>query len=125
MIIDINQTSIPTITIDETQPINIEKKQIDPWIPIHADVDAALEDTLNQIDSTTDNTLEFSPTTVRRTDTEYMAARLPKLSLKSGRFRRGKLITSPTTSNAANEYRPTATTQSSPVTASVTTTTTK
>lgn len=51
-----------------------------------------------------------------------MAARLPKLSLKSGRFRRGKPIIAPTTSNAANEYRPLAATQSSPVASSVITT---
>jgi hypothetical protein len=48
-----------------------------------------------------------------------MAACLPKIPLKQGRFRQGKPIIDRTTTNAANEYRPLAAAQSSPPTSSV------
>jgi len=114
----------PTITIDDTQQEKTLKKPInDPWIPISDEIDAALEQALDQIDSpSSDTPLEFTPATARRTNTEYMAERLPKLQLKEGRFRRGRPIVNRTASNAANEYRPLAATQSSPPTSSVITT---
>jgi len=130
-IIDIDpleQSSIQTITIDDTQQestlikANNNNKQIDPWIPISDEIDAALEHALDQIDSFSDPPLEFTPATVRRTETEIMAACLPKIPLKQGRFRQGKPIIDRTTSNAANEYRPLAAAQSSPVTSSIITT---
>jgi len=121
-LIDIDQSSIQTIPIDDTQQGNIliksNNKQIDPWIPISDEIDAALEQALDEIDSSSDPPIEFTPATVRRTETEFMAAHLPKIPLKQGRFRQGKPIIDRTTSNAANEYRPLAATQSSPVTSS-------
>ncbi len=116
-IIDIDQQ---TITIDDSKQENILRKPInDPWIPISDETDAALEQALDQIDSSFDTPLEFTPTTVRRTETEFMAACLPKIPLKQGRFRQGKPIIDRTTTNAANEYRPLAAAQSSPPTSSV------
>ena len=62
------------------------------------DVDATLEGLLSQIETIQ---TDYTPTTARQTETEVMAARLPKIPLKEGRFRLGK----PTTT-AADEYRP-------------------
>jgi len=115
----LQQSPVETIIIDYTQQENTlikptnGNKSIDPWIPISDEIDAALERALDQIDSSFDTPLEFTPATVRRTDTEIMVARLPKIPLKEGRFRFGKPILNPTTSTAANEYRPLAAAQSS------------
>ncbi len=110
---DITMTTIePSIEnvniIDEIQPeaSSSNKPVHDPWIPISDEIDAALEQALDQIDPSSDSPLEFTPATARRTDTEIMAARLPKIPLKPGRFRQGKPITNRPTTNAANEYRP-------------------
>jgi len=113
----INNTEHVT-TIDEGEIITIDdtpssKPLHDPWIPISDEIDAALEKALDQIDSPCDTPLEFTPATARRTDTEIMAARLPKIPLKPGRFRQGKPIVDRSITNAANEYRPLAATQSS------------
>jgi hypothetical protein len=113
----INNTEHIT-TIDEGEIITIDdtpssKPLHDPWIPISDEIDAALEKALDQIDSSCDSPLEFTPATARRTDTEIMAARLPKIPLKPGRFRQGKPIVDRSITNAANEYRPLAATQSS------------
>jgi hypothetical protein len=116
-------------TIDDNQQENTlmeppdNTKQTDPWTPISDEIDAALEQVLVQIDSSSDTSLEYSPATVRRTETEIMAARLPKIPLKEGRFRNGKPIMNRTTTNAANEYRPLAAAQSPPSTSSIVTTT--
>jgi hypothetical protein len=112
-------SSIQTTTMDNIEPESpIKKLPTDPWVPISDEVDTALENVLNQIDLSTDTPLEFTPTTVRRTETEFMAALLPKIPLKQGRFRHGKPISSSstitTTSNAANEYRPLAAVLPSP-----------
>ncbi|CAF0893860.1 unnamed protein product [Rotaria sordida] len=130
----LQQSPIEMIVIDDTPTDNQQEhttiksmnnnKPIDPWIPISDEVDAALEHVLIQIDSSNETPLEFTPTTARRTDTETMAALLPKIPLKQGRFRSGKPIMNRSISNAANEYRPLSTTQSSPLPTSVTTTTT-
>jgi hypothetical protein len=106
------------ITIDEDQIIIIDdtpssEPRHDPWIPISDEIDAALEKAIDQIDSVSDSPLEFTPATARRTETEVMAARLPKIPLKPGRFRHGKPIIDRSTTNAANEYRPLAATQPS------------
>lgn len=125
-IIDIDQSSIQKIPMDDIQQehtlIKSNNKQIDPWIPISDEIDAALEQALDQIDSSFDTPLEFTPATVRRTETQFMAAHLPKIPLKEGRFRQGKPIIDRTTSNAANEYRPLAASQSPPVTSPIITT---
>ena len=119
---DISTTPIATTIIDDSECITIldetpsetivNKPPHDPWIPISDEIDAALEHALDQIDSSGDIPLEFTPATVWRTETEIMAARLPKIPLKPGRFRQGKPILNRSTSNAANEYRPLAATQS-------------
>ena len=101
------------------KPID-NNNQINPWIPISDEIEAALEQAIDQIDSTCDTPLEYSPASARRTETEIMAARLPKLSLKEGRFRKGKPITNRTSTDAANEYRPLGATQSPPSTSSIT-----
>ncbi|CAF2075561.1 unnamed protein product [Rotaria magnacalcarata] len=123
-IIPIQESSIETITIDDNsiddqqerrdiKPTN-ESGKLNPWDPIRDEINDALERVLNQVDSTENSTLEFTPTTARRTNTEVMAALLPKIPLKEGRFRQGKLIMNRTLSNAANEYRPSAIVSFSP-----------
>lgn len=109
----VQQSSIETITIDDTQPETIvietatTNKPIDPWIPISDEIDEALERAIDEIGSSSDTPLEYTPVTARRTDTEIMAARLPKIPLKEGRFRNGKPIPNRTIFNAAaDEYRP-------------------
>ncbi|CAF3350494.1 unnamed protein product [Rotaria socialis] len=123
-IIPIPESSIETITIDDNsiddQQDHIDIKstnesgKLNPWDPIRDEIDDTLERVLNQVDSTENSTLEFTPTTARRTNTEVMAALLPKIPLKEGRFRQGKSIMNRTLSNAANEYRPSATVSFSP-----------
>jgi hypothetical protein len=118
-----------TVTIIDIEPSSIQQEttlikpnnneRIDPWIPISDEIDAALEQALDHIDSSSDTPLEFTPATARRTETEVMAACLPKIPLKQGRFRQGKPIINRTTSNAANEYRPLAAAQSSSTTSFV------
>ncbi|CAF3607953.1 unnamed protein product [Rotaria sp. Silwood1] len=126
----LEKSPIEMIIIDDTPTDNQEEhttkikstnnnKQMNPWSPISDEVDAALEHVLNQISSSNDIPLEFTPTTARRTDTEIMAALLPKIPLKQGRFRSGKPIINRSISNAANEYRPLSNAQSSPLPSSV------
>ncbi|CAF0872499.1 unnamed protein product, partial [Adineta steineri] len=125
----IQQSPIEMIVIDESQNDNQEintvlestdnDKSINPWTPITDEIDTALERVLDQVEATVDSPLEFTPTTVRRTETEIMAARLPKIPLKEGRFRNGKPILNRSTSSAANEYRPLAATRSLPLTSTI------
>ncbi|CAF1288080.1 unnamed protein product [Adineta steineri] len=125
----IQQSPIETIVIDESQNDNQEintvmestdnNKSINPWTSITDEIDTALERVLDQVEATVDSPLEFTPTTVRRTETEIMAARLPKIPLKEGRFRNGKPILNRSTSSAANEYRPLAATRSLPLTSTI------
>lgn len=78
-----------------------------PWSPISDEIIEAVEKAVEPIDISSDSPLEYTPTTARRTETEVMAARLPKIPLKPGRFRHGRPIVDRSTStNAANEYRP-------------------
>ena len=95
-----------TITIESDIPT---KPPQDPWQPISDEVDAALEQVLDQVDTS----FEYSPHTVRHTDTNILASHLPKIPLKEGRFRHGKPIQKQITTNAANEYRPLASVLSS------------
>ncbi|CAF2651683.1 unnamed protein product [Rotaria sp. Silwood2] len=126
----LEKSPIEMIIIDDTptdnqqehetiKPTNNNNQQMNPWSPISDEIDAALEQVLIQIDASNNVPLEFTPTTARRTDTEIMAALLPKIPLKQGRFRSGKPIINRSTSNAANEYRPLSTAQSSPLPSSV------
>ncbi|UJR22363.1 hypothetical protein I4U23_025425 [Adineta vaga] len=122
------QSRIQTITIDDTeQDISLvhsthDRKQIDLWTEISEETDAALERVLDQIESFSNSPLEFTPATARRTHTETMAARLPKIPLKQGRFRNGRPINNHPTTNGANEYRPSVNVQTSPPSSSVVTT---
>ena len=117
IIIDDNKTDNQQKHISKKSTTN--KQQIDPWTPISDEIDAALEQALDEIDSTHDRSPEFTPTTARRTETEVMAALLPKMPLKRGRFRAGRPISDCITSDAANEYQPSGTGQSSPPTSSI------
>ncbi|CAF1179361.1 unnamed protein product [Adineta steineri] len=125
----IQQSPIEMIVINESQNDNQQintvvecidnNTSINPWTPITDEIDTALERVLDQVEATVDSPLEFTPTTVRRTETEIMAARLPKIPLKEGRFRNGKPILNRSTSSAANEYRPLAATRSLPLTSTI------
>lgn len=114
-----NETETRPITNDDTIANNQAEestiaKPMNPWSPLREDVDATLEHVLVQLDSAEESPLEFTPTTARRTDTEVMAALLPKIPLKKGRFRPGRSTLNRTPSNAANQYRPTAPTTKTP-----------
>lgn len=88
--------------MSSTEVILIDDSPVkSPWIPISDDVDAALEKILSHVEGEV-----FTPTTARHTDTDVMAARLPKIPLKQGRFRLGKPVPPPATTTAADEYRP-------------------
>jgi hypothetical protein len=129
----LNQTSSPKIsheirTIDQNQADYalsdkaLESTFTDSWmIPISDDVDAALEQVLNQIDDNSDTSMVFSPATARRTETAVMVARLPKIPLKAGRFRSGRPVQSSPPSTTVNVYRPAVVNQSSPSTMLTTT----
>ena len=84
---------------------------MNPWNPVSDETDLTLERILHPTESPTD---VYTPSTARRTDTAFMAAHLPKIPLKPGRFRLGKPISTSTTPNAANEYRPAAAAANSP-----------
>lgn len=122
-----DECPIDTITIDDTPTDEPQEhanakssSKKNPWDPIRNDIDHTLEKVLNQVDTSETAPLEFTPVTARRTNTEVMAALLPKLALKEGRFRRGRPIGNRTLSNAASEYRPsTTTTTASPQSSTV------
>ncbi len=106
----------PVIIISEDQGNAQSTEPVhDPWTPISDEIDAALEKAIEETEPVPDDSpLEFTPATARRTDTAVMAACLPKIPLKPGRFRQGKPILDRSTTSAANEYRPLAATQPSP-----------
>jgi len=95
----LQQSSDQPIIIDDSQPDNEQEnllinnthqnKQNDPWTLISDKTYAAIEIALEQ---TSQNQPEFTPVIARRTPTELMASRLPKIQLKKGRFRQGKPI---------------------------------
>ena len=105
---------IQTITIDDTEQNDSStystehRNPADPWTEITEETDAALKQVLNDVEFISDTPLEFTPTTARRTNAETMAARLPKIPLKQGRFRNGRPIDncSTTTNDGPSEYRP-------------------
>ncbi len=91
----LQQSSDQPIMIDDSQTDNQqenalnektqEKKKLnDPWTPISDETYAAIETALEQA--------EFTPALARRTPTDLMAARLPKIQLKKGRYHRGKPV---------------------------------
>ncbi|CAF1328237.1 unnamed protein product, partial [Adineta ricciae] len=106
---------IQTITIDDTEqndPSIYSREHhnpTDPWTEITEETDAALKQVLNEVEFISDTPLEFTPATARRTNAETMAARLPKIPLKQGRFRNGRPVdncTTTTTTDGPSEYRP-------------------
>ena len=105
----------PVIIVSEDQCNTQPTKPVhNPWEPISDEIEAALEIAVEQTEPVSDDPpLEFTPATARRTDTDVMAARLPKIPLKPGRFRLGKPIPNRSTTDAANEYRPLAASQPS------------
>ena len=108
-VIFLHDCSTDQITLNDSVT---EPKILNPWNPISDEVDATLEGVLNQVESVSDSSIVYSPATVRRTETELMAARLPKIALKTGRFRLGKPISPSVSTTAANEYRPLSASQS-------------
>lgn len=104
-------TDNPSSQTTSTKPLH------NPWSPIPDDIVMDIEQAVEPIDASSDSPLEYTPTTARRTNTEVMAARLPKIPLKPGRFRQGRPIVDRSISNnAANEYRPSAPATQSPPT---------
>jgi hypothetical protein len=99
----LQQSSDQPIVIDDSQPDNHQenivnkntqekKKQNDPWTPISDETYAAIETALEQVDRNSQEQMEFTPALARRTPTDLMASRLPKIQLKKGRYHRGKPI---------------------------------
>ena len=113
------------IIIDDSQPdtqqenllVNKsthENKQKDPWTPISDETYAAMELAIDRTDQPSQDQTEFTPAIARRTPTELMASRLPKIQLKKGRFRQGKPIADKNTSDTVtNESRSMTISQSS------------
>ena len=133
----LQQSSDQPIVIDDSQSENIpsnttnEKKQNDPWTPISDETYTAIETALEQVNQNSQEEMEFTPAIARRTPTELMASRLPKIQLKKGRYHRGKPVTDTnplektTTTTITNQTPSTTTSQSSSSSTSISTITTK
>jgi len=100
----LQQSSDQPIIIDDSQPDNLvltnniqNNKQNDPWTPISDETYAAIEQALDQNEQNSQEQSEFTPAIARRTPTELMASRLPKIQLKKGRFHKGKPISDKST----------------------------
>ncbi|CAF1042397.1 unnamed protein product [Rotaria sp. Silwood1] len=120
----IQQSSDPPIIICDSQPdtqqdnllvSNTQKNQTnDPWTPISDETYSAIETALHRIDESSQEQNEFTPTTARRTATDLMASRLPKIQLKKGRFHQGKPLSDKNISDkATNECQSSTICQSS------------
>lgn len=127
----LQQSSDQPIVIDDPQSDNQqdessshktqEKKQNDPWTPISDETYAAIETALEQTDRNSQDQMEFPPAIARRTPTDLMASRLPKIQLKKGRYHRGKPIAETSTSDiTTNESHSTTTTSQSSSTSVIT-----
>jgi len=113
----LQQSSDQPVVTDDSQPDNQqenllinnthENRQNDPWTPISDDTYRAIEIALEQVDQTSQEQPEFTPAIARRTPTELMASRLPKIQLKKGRYRQGKPINDKNTpyTTTTNESR--------------------
>ncbi|CAF5207691.1 unnamed protein product, partial [Rotaria magnacalcarata] len=95
----LQQSSDQPITISDSQPNTQKSQQNDPWIPTNDDTCSPIEKSLHRIEPTSQEQNEFTPVTARRTPTDVMASRLPKIKLKKGRFHRGKPIHDKNTSD--------------------------
>lgn len=131
----LQQSSDQPIVIDDSQTENIpsnrtnEKKQNDPWTPISDETCTAIETALEQVNQHSQEEMEFTPAIARRTPTELMASRLPKIQLKKGRYYRGKPVTDANplekTTTITNESLSTTISQSSTSSITISATTTK
>ncbi|CAF2057311.1 unnamed protein product [Rotaria magnacalcarata] len=95
----LQQSSDQPITISDSQPNTQKSQQNDPWIPTNDDTCSPIEKSLHRIEPSSQEQNEFTPVTARRTPTDVMASRLPKIKLKKGRFHRGKPIHDKNTSD--------------------------
>ena len=127
----LQQSSDEPIIIDDTQPDNQpenlknnnthENRQNDSHAPIRDETSATTETGLNRIEASSEDLTEFTPATARRTPTELMASRLPKIRLKKGRFRQGKPIANKNVPDTTtNECHSTTICQASPSTSTST-----
>jgi hypothetical protein len=114
----LQQSSDQPIVIDDSQSENIpnnktnEKKQNDPWTPISDETYREIETALERVDQHSQEEMEFTPAIARRTPTELMASRLPKIQLRKGRYHRGKPV------NDTNSLEKTTTNEASSITIS-------
>ena len=113
----LQQSSDQPIVTDDSQSEDVssdksnEKKQNNPWTPISDETHVAIATALEQVDRSSQEEMEFTPAIARRTPTEVMASRLPKIQLKKGRYHRGKPVadknppeqTTTTTNTTTNE----------------------
>lgn len=121
------------IVSDESQSENTanskttEKKPNDPWTAVSDETYSAIDTALAQGNQPSQEELEFTPVIARRTPTDLMASRLPKIQLKKGRYHRGKPVTDTNplekTTTVTNESL--STTISQPSTSSITVITSK
>jgi hypothetical protein len=105
----VQQSSDQAIIIDDSQQENLLIKSVegdksnDPWTPISDETYAAMEVALDRVEQSSQEQTEFTPATARRTATELMVSRLPKIQLKQGRFRQGKPIDDKNTEKTVTE----------------------
>jgi hypothetical protein len=105
----LQQSSDQAIIIDDSQQENLLIKSVegdksnDPWTPISDETYAAMEVALDRVEQSSQEQTEFTPATARRTATELMVSRLPKIQLKQGRFRQGKPIDDKNTEKTVTE----------------------
>lgn len=84
-------------------PQQASAKSNETWTPISDDTYAAASRILDSEKKTDEEITEFTPATARRTSTEFMASRLPKIQLKKGRYRCGKPIVETNNSSAPSK----------------------
>lgn len=120
----LQQSSDQPIVIDDSQSdtSTTTNKQKDPWVPISDETYEAIENALSeQTNKNSQEQIVFPPAIARRTPTEVMASRLPKIQLKQGRYRYGKPVVEKNTADTtttANESRSNDTAQSTTVSSS-------
>lgn len=114
-------SSEPAIVFEDTQPDRQQpKKPADvPRTTKTAEPHVTMDVVVDRIDLSVEEPTEFTPATVRRTATEVMASRLPKIQLKQGRYRQGKPIAEPNPPTSTTVERRSLSTTSSSSTASV------
>ena len=112
-------SSEQAVLIEGSQPDHHQQQQTIADFPRTTTTDQpcpAMEVVTNLIDLSAAEPTEFTPATARRTATELMASRLPKIHLKQGRYRQGKPIAEQNPPSVVGERRPLSTTASSSAT---------